>query len=71
LEERGLVSRLSWASLRTAIAIGGLLFSAGAIAIACLDYAGEEVEQQCDDDAGDAGCRDAAAPVTTGGGSGS
>lgn len=64
---------LPWAALRTLIAALGLSISAGALILACLDYAGEEVEA-CDADAGakSNGCADAAAPVPTGGsGSGS
>lgn len=67
------MSVVSWASFRTAVAAGGLVFSAGALVLACLDYAGEEVEA-CSSELTDAGadaCADATVPIIVGSGSGS
>lgn len=61
--------RAPWASLRTAVAVGGFLFSAGALILACLDYVGEELEA-CTSSVAEAGafaveCPDASAGGTT------
>ncbi|XYH92587.1 hypothetical protein ACMHYB_32515 [Sorangium sp. So ce1128] len=38
----------SWASLRTAFVVAGVTFVFVSLATACLDYAGEELFDQCD-----------------------
>jgi len=38
----------SWASLRTAFVAAGVTFVLASLATACLDYAGEELFDQCD-----------------------
>lgn len=38
----------SWASLRTAFVVAGATFVFASLATACLDYAGEELFDQCD-----------------------
>ncbi|WP_437933143.1 hypothetical protein [Sorangium sp. So ce341] len=38
----------SWASLRTAFVVAGATFVFVSLATACLDYAGEELFDQCD-----------------------
>lgn len=69
------VSRRSvpWATVRTAVAVVGLIFSAGALALACLDYVGESYESCVSADGGTS-CDDGGTTTTstsTGNGSGS
>lgn len=61
--------RISWSAVRTVVAVVGLLISAGALALACLDYAGESAEVCKTADGG--ACTDAGSSSSSSSGAGS
>ncbi len=67
--------RRTWVHVRTAVAIGGMAFAVVQLAVACLDYAGED-RARCEEDASadggaDCGTGASSSPPSTGSGSGS